>query len=96
MIKLIINLFNFAFKCRLVTETHVIALIQAGMQANQLASVTDHAGNITNFAENRASKGFFFSEDSKVMCTLMFVSHKKRCIWETSIHPNNTYYISFH
>ena len=33
MIKLIINLLNFAFKCRLVTETHVIALIQAGMQA---------------------------------------------------------------
>ena len=31
MIKLIINLFNFAFKCRPVTETHVIALIQAGM-----------------------------------------------------------------
>ena len=30
------------------------------MQANQLASAIDHAGCITNFTENHASK-FFFS-----------------------------------
>ena len=39
MIKTIIVLLNFAFKCRLVNETCAIALVQAGMQANQLASV---------------------------------------------------------
>ena len=49
MIKLIIILLNFAFKWRLVNETRVIAFMQSDMQANQLASATDHAGNITNF-----------------------------------------------
>ena len=49
MIKLIIILLNFAFKWRLVNETRVIAFMQADMQANQLASATDHAGKTTNF-----------------------------------------------
>ena len=35
--------------------------MQAGTQANQLASAIDRAGNITNFTENRASKFLFFS-----------------------------------
>ena len=53
-------LLKFAFKCSLVNETHVIALVQAGMQANQLAGTIDCAGNITNFTDNRASKFLFF------------------------------------
>ena len=73
MIKLIIVLLNFAFKCRLVSETRVIELVQAGTQANQLASAIDHIGNITNFTENRASKSFFFSQDSKETCYFIFV-----------------------
>ena len=70
MIKAIIVLLNFAFKCRLVNETCAIALVQTGTQANQLASAIDHAGNITNFTENRASKSSFFSQDSKESCSL--------------------------
>ena len=39
MIKTIIVLLNFAFECRLVNDTHMIALMQAGKQANQLTSL---------------------------------------------------------
>ena len=53
-------LLNFAFKCSLVNETSTTALVQAGTQANQLASATDHTGNIASFTKNRTSKGFFF------------------------------------
>ena len=59
---------------RLVSETRMIVLVQADMQANQFASTTDCAGNITNFTENHAGKSFFFSEDSKETCPLIFVS----------------------
>ena len=59
---------------RLVNETRAITLVQAGTQANQFASVIDCAGNITNFTENHAGKSFFFSEDSKETCPLIFVS----------------------
>ena len=46
MIKTIIVLLNFAFECRLINETHPIALMQAvGMQANQLATEIDRAGS---------------------------------------------------
>ena len=55
MITTIIALLNFAFKCRLVNETHTIALVQTGTQANQLAGTIDHAGNIINSTENRVS-----------------------------------------
>ena len=66
MIKTITILLNFTFKCRLVNETRVVALVEAGMQADQLAiaidlaSAIDLAGNITNFTKSRASKSFFF------------------------------------
>ena len=73
MIKTNIVLLNFAFKCRLVNETCAITLVQTGRQANQLASAVDHAANITNLTENRASKIYFFSQDSKEMCSLIFV-----------------------
>ena len=82
MIKTIIVLLNFAFKCRLVNETCAIALVQVGMQANQLASVIDGAGNKTNFIKNRASKIFFFSQDSKETCCLVFVSIIKKVYQE--------------
>ena len=65
MIKTIIVLLNFAFKCRLVNETRAIALVQAGTQADQLASAIDRVGNIINFTKNRARKSFFFSQDLK-------------------------------
>ena len=51
-----------------------LALVQSGTLANQFASAIDFAGNITNFTENRAGKSFFFSEDSKETCPLIFVS----------------------
>ena len=53
---------------------HAIALVQAGTQTNHFASGIDCAGKITNFIENRAVKSFFFSEDSKETCPLIFVS----------------------
>ena len=59
---------------RLANETCAIVLMQAGIQANQFAYVIDYAGNITNFTENRTGKSFFFSEDSKETCPLIFVS----------------------
>ena len=46
----------------------MIALVQGGMQANQIASTIDRAGNITNFTNNRMGKSLFFSEDSKEVC----------------------------
>ena len=55
--------------CGLVNETCMIALVQAGMQANQFASVTDRAGNITNFTENRTGKSFFFLKTEKRFVT---------------------------
>ena len=60
MIKTIIVLFNFVFKCSFVNETRAIAIVRAGMQANQLVRASDRAGNITNFTENGASKSFLF------------------------------------
>ena len=60
--------------CKLVNETRAIALIQAGMQANQFASAIDCTGTITNFTENRAGKSFFSSDDSKETCPLIYVS----------------------
>ena len=71
MIKTIIVLLNFAFKCRLVNETRAIALVQAGTQADQLASATDRVGNIINFTKNRARKSFFFSQDLKETFSLI-------------------------
>ena len=66
------------FLCKLVNETCAIMLVQAGMQANQLISTIDCANNITNFIENRTSKSFFFYQDSKEMCSLIFVSVNKK------------------
>ena len=60
--------------CRLVSETCAIVLVQAGTQVNQFAGAIDPAGNITNFSENCAGKSFFFSQDSKKSCSLIFVS----------------------
>ena len=77
MIKTIIVLLNLAFKCRLVNETRAIALMQAGTQANHLASAIDRAGNITNFTENHACK-LFFSQYSKGMCSLIFAPAIKK------------------
>ena len=65
MIKTIIVLLNFAFKCRLFNEARAIALVQTGTQATQLTTAINRAGNITNFTENRASKSFFFAKTQK-------------------------------
>ena len=78
MIKTIIVLLNFAFKCRLFNEARAIALVQTGTQATQLTTAINRAGNITNFTENRASKSFFFSQDLKATCSLIFVSVIKK------------------
>ena len=62
------------FCCRLVNDTRTIALVQAGMQANQFASTIDRTSNKTNFTKNCACKSFFFSQDSKETCSLKLVS----------------------
>ena len=59
---------NFSAVYRLVNETCAIAIVQAGMLANQFASTIDHTCNITIFTENCTDKSFFFSEDSKKTC----------------------------
>ena len=41
---------------RLVNETCMVVLMQAGMQANQFASTIDCTGNITNCTKNCAGK----------------------------------------
>ena len=41
---------------KLANETHSIAVVQAGTQANQFARAIDRAGNITNFTKNHAHK----------------------------------------
>ena len=96
MIKAITVFLNFAFKYSLVSETRAIALMQAGMQANQLASVIDCAGSITNFTENRASKSFFFSRLKRNVFFNFCVCHKKGVSGKHPIHENNTYYVCFH
>ena len=76
MIKTIIVLLNFALKCRLVNVTRATALVQAGTQADQLASAIHHTGNNTQVAQEKVS---FFSQDSKeTTCSLIFVSVIKK------------------
>ena len=83
-------------QCRLVNETCTIALVQAGMQANQFASAINLAGNITNFTKNRAGKSFIFSQDSKETCSLIFVLVIRKGIsGKHPIHKNNSY-VCFH
>ena len=94
MIKLIIVLFNFAFKRRLVNDTRAIAIVQAGTHANRLASVIDRAGNIKVFTKNRASRSFFFSKNSKETCSLIFLPAIKKVV--SMKHPtreNRTYFV---
>ena len=91
MIKLIMVLLNVAFKCRLVRHTRSIAFVQAGTQANQLASVIDRAGNITNFTENRASKFLFFSRLERDVFFNFPVCHKKAVSGKHPIRENNMY-----
>ena len=62
---------SFAFKFRL-NEARAIALVQAGTQADKFVSAIDCAGNIANFTKNLTRKSFFFSQDSKEMCSLIF------------------------
>ena len=82
MTKTIIILLNFAFNCMLVNETCTVVLMQAGTQANQLASVIGLAGNITNFTKNCTSKSFFSSQNSKETCSLISVSVIKKVYQE--------------
>ena len=80
MIKTIIVLLNFAFKCRLVKETRMIALLQAC--GKPVAQRNWPAGNIRNFIENHASKSLFFSQNSKEMRSLIFASVIKKVYQE--------------
>ena len=97
MIKTIIILLNFSFKCRLVNETRAIVLVQTGTQANRLNSVIDHAGNKTNFTENRSSKSsFFFLRLKRDVFFNSCVCHRKSVSGKHPIRENNTYYVCFH
>ena len=77
MIKTIFFSLNFAFKCRLVIETHTIVLMQASNQANLLASAIDHVSNTTNFTENCTSNSFFFLKTKRDMLFNFCIWHKK-------------------
>ena len=91
MIKTIIILLNLAFNCRLVNETRAVALVQAGTQANQLASAIDRTDNITNFTENQASKFLFFSGLKRDVFFNFCVCHKKSVSRKHPIRETNTY-----
>ena len=80
MIKTIIVLLNFAFKCRPVKETRMIALWQA--RGKPIGQRNWPAGNIRNFIENHAGKSLFFSQDSKEMRSLIFASVIKKVYQE--------------
>ena len=61
MIKTVTVLLNFAFKwLRLVNETHTIRLVQAGKQANQLASTVDHTGTAMQFLQEIVQAKVYF------------------------------------
>ena len=58
---------------RLVNETCAITLVQAGMQANQFARVTDHTGNITH----RTGKFFFLKTQKRLVLKFLSVIKSK-------------------
>ena len=83
MIKTIIDLLNLAFKCSLVSETSWLHLCRlARRQIIWPVRLIMQATYITNFPRNRKSKSFF-SQDSKEMCSLIFVSAIK------TLYPEN-------
>ena len=69
--------------------------MQAGIQANQLASTIDHASNITNLPKITQAS-FFFSQDSRDMFFNFCVCHKKGVSEKQDICETNTYYVCFH
>ena len=82
------------FLIRLVNKTCTIALVLAGTQKNQFASVIDCAGNITSFTQNRASKSFFFFWRLKRGLSSNFcVCHKKSKIINWTKHSITTIYM---
>ena len=91
MIKTIIVLLNFAFKCSLVNETSAASLVQAGNQANQLASVIDCTGNITHFTESCISKFLFFWRLKRDVFFNFCVCHKKDVSGKHHICEQNTW-----
>ena len=50
-------------------------LVQVGMQVNQFANATDHAGN-NNFTKNHAVKSVFFLLKTPKRFLLKFLSEK--------------------
>ena len=90
--KISLDFERVAREVKLINETHAIMLMQAGMQANQFASLIDYCtGNITKFTKNHGGK-FLFSQDSKETCSLIFVSVIKRGMsGKHHICQNNTY-----
>ena len=68
----------FVHVLRLASKTCAIALMQAGFQANQFASIIDRTDKITNFTKNHARKSFFFFRRLKRDFHLNFcICHKK-------------------
>ena len=90
MIKTIIVLLTFAFKCRLVNETHAIVLVHAGTQANRLAITIDCTCN--KFYQKSHHQKFLFFSRLKRDVLFNFVCHKKLSE-KHPIHKNNTYIV---
>ena len=68
----------FVHVLRLASKTCATALMQAGFQTNQFASIIDRTDKITNFTKNHASKSFFFFRRLKRDFPLNFcICHKK-------------------
>ena len=59
---------------RLFNETCGFVLMQAGMQANQFASVIDCGGNIKNFTEKCGGKILFLKTRKRLDLKFLFLS----------------------
>ena len=77
----------------LVSETHAIELVQAGMQANQFASMIDCAGNNKFYQKLCWQKFLFFWRLKKDLSLNFCVYHKKSKIMNWTKHSVTTIYI---
>ena len=70
----------YTISIRLVNETRMIALVQAGAQANQFASTTDCTGNVNKFYRKllRQNFLFFLKTQRRLFLKTLCLSLKKR------------------
>ena len=98
MIKTVIFLLKFPFKCRLINEIRTSVLVQASKQANQLTSAIDCVENIflNKFYRKLRKQKIIFCQNSKETCSLMFVSAIKMMYQENTPFVKTIHMHVFH